>query len=203
MIQQLAYHAERVLQHPIARGQLVSLLIAGTALTSSLLAHRGSNFPTFQSFFNYALLSLYIFRASVNVKALHVPWYYYAVAAVIDLEANFLVVKAYQYTSITSVMLLDCFTIPCAMILSRVFLKAQYNKWHIIGVCACLVGLVCIVLSDAQASDDSDFPNAVLGDILCLCGAMLYATSNVLQEFLVKHHSRVSCTRFAHITHSF
>ena len=47
----------------------------------------------------------------------------YVLAAVLDCEANFLVLEAYNYTSITSVMLLDCFTIPCAMVLSAIFLN--------------------------------------------------------------------------------
>jgi hypothetical protein len=49
----------------------------------------------------------------------------YALLAVADVEANYFVVKAYSYTSITSVMLLDCFTIPCVMVLSYFFLKAK------------------------------------------------------------------------------
>ena len=51
--------------------------------------------------------------------------YMYLLAAVLDCEANFLVLEAYNYTSITSVMLLDCFTIPCAMVLSAIFLKCR------------------------------------------------------------------------------
>jgi solute carrier family 35 protein F1/2 len=66
---------------------------------------------------------------------------------------------------------------------------------HVAGVCACLAGLVCIVLSDARDGDEDNFSNPVLGDFLCLGGAMLYGTSNVLQEFLVKKHSRVSSHR--------
>ena len=39
-----------------------------------------------------------------------------------DVEANFLVVKAYEFTTITSVTLLDCFTVPCVVVLSAIFL---------------------------------------------------------------------------------
>lgn len=46
--------------------------------------------------------------------------YIYLLLAFLDVEANFLVTKAYQYTSITSVTLLDCFTIPAVMVLSWV-----------------------------------------------------------------------------------
>lgn len=42
-----------------------------------------------------------------------------------DVEANFLLVKAYQFTSITSVTLLDCFTVPAVIVLSRAFLGSR------------------------------------------------------------------------------
>ena len=54
-----------------------------------------------------------------------VSWWKYALIALADVEANFLVGTAYQYTSITSIMLLDCFAIPCAMGLSYWFLGAK------------------------------------------------------------------------------
>eukprot|EP01032_Pedospumella_encystans_P033469 gene33469-37825_t len=41
--------------------------------------------------------------------------WWYVFAAILDVEANYLVLLAYNYTTITSVMLLDCFTIPVAM----------------------------------------------------------------------------------------
>eukprot|EP00608_Synchroma_pusillum_P006759 CAMPEP_0198423338 /NCGR_PEP_ID=MMETSP1452-20131203/3034_1 /TAXON_ID=1181717 /ORGANISM="Synchroma pusillum, Strain CCMP3072" /LENGTH=429 /DNA_ID=CAMNT_0044143637 /DNA_START=48 /DNA_END=1333 /DNA_ORIENTATION=+ len=123
-------------------------------------------------------------------KALSAPWYHYAALALVDLEANFLFVKAYQYTSITSIMLLDGFTIPCAMVLSRLVLSARYTPRHGAGVLLCLCGLGCTVLSDVLLSggEARAYPHAVFGDALCLCGAVLYATSNVGQEYLMKRH---------------
>ena len=41
------------------------------------------------------------------------------------LQANYVIVKAYYYTSLTSVQLLDCSTIAYVMVLSRVFLKVN------------------------------------------------------------------------------
>lgn len=39
----------------------------------------------------------------------------FAALAAVDMEANYLLNKAYRYTSITSVTLLDCWTIPGAV----------------------------------------------------------------------------------------
>jgi solute carrier family 35 protein F1/2 len=43
--------------------------------------------------------------------------------AVLDVEGNYLVTKAYQFTSITSVTLLDSMTIPAVMVLSWVVFR--------------------------------------------------------------------------------
>jgi len=65
------------------------------------------------------------------------------------------VVKAYQYTSITSVMLLDCFTIPCALGLTYFFLKTRYNWRHLVGVGLCLAGLALLIYDDAIKNDSA------------------------------------------------
>ena len=66
-----------------------------------------------------------------------------------------LVVKAYQYTSLTSVMLLDCWTIPCCLLLTWLFIKTRYNIGQLVGVCCCILGLVLVILSDVHAEDRS------------------------------------------------
>ena len=126
-----------------------------------------------------------------ETKRYHRAWYIFA--AILDVEANFLVILAYNYTTITSIMLLDCFTIPCCMILSYVFLGCRYTSKHLFGILLCLLGLVCIIMNDwfgPDKKDNEEVSNAVLGDILCLSGAVLYACSNVLQETMVKFTSR-------------
>lgn len=115
---------------------------------------------------------------------------YYLGAAIIDVEANFLIIQAYNYTSITSIMLLDCFTIPCAMGLSYLFLGCRYNYCHLWGVLFCILGLICIVISDLLSEETEYGTSPFLGDLLCLLGSGLYAASNVTQEYLVKYHDR-------------
>lgn len=41
-------------------------------------------------------------------------WKYF-ILAFIDVQANYLIVYAYQFTNIASIQLLDCFTIPVVM----------------------------------------------------------------------------------------
>ncbi|KAK8556150.1 hypothetical protein V6N12_002563 [Hibiscus sabdariffa] len=130
-------------------------------------------------------------------------WYYYVVLGLVDVEANFLVVKAYQYTSITSVVLLDCWSIPCVMFLTFIFLKTKYRFRKIAGVVVCVAGLVMVVFSDVHAGDRSGNSQDLLhffdprkGDLLVFAGATLYAISNVSEEFLVKNADRVELMSF-------
>ncbi len=70
-----------------------------------------------QSFLNYSLLCIVYGAAHWSScrragaacwpLALRAPLRLYALLALLDVEANFLVVKAYQFTNITSVTLLD------------------------------------------------------------------------------------------------
>ncbi|THU62918.1 hypothetical protein C4D60_Mb01t10220 [Musa balbisiana] len=119
-------------------------------------------------------------------------WYYYLVLAVVDVEANVIVVKAYQYTSLTSVMLLDCWSIPCVILFTWVFLKTKYGFRKFAGVAICVAGLVIVVFSDVHASDRAEGgPNPVKGDIFVIVGSTLYAVSNVGEEFIIKKADRV------------
>eukprot|EP00033_Pygsuia_biforma_P000341 GCRY01000414.1.p1 GENE.GCRY01000414.1~~GCRY01000414.1.p1 ORF type:complete len:305 (+),score=75.75 GCRY01000414.1:1302-2216(+) len=118
----------------------------------------------------------------------------YILLTLADVEANYLVVKAYKYTSITNVMLLDCFTLPCVMVLSFVFLRMRYRYFHFAGVMLCMVGLTLLIYSDlsrmeqeGEDTNQGDLP--WFGDLLCLSGAFLYAVSNVGQEFVVTSES--------------
>jgi solute carrier family 35 protein F1/2 len=127
-------------------------------------------------------------------------WWRYALLSLVDVEANVLCVWAYQYTSITSAMLLDCFTIPCVMVLSCLLLGARYERAHFAGALLCFAGVGLIVASDLQNNgsgsddddgddhnnDDNEYPHAWLGDLMCVCGAFLYAVSNVVQERWVR-----------------
>eukprot|EP01117_Protostelium_nocturnum_P004779 TRINITY_DN1733_c0_g1_i2.p2 TRINITY_DN1733_c0_g1~~TRINITY_DN1733_c0_g1_i2.p2 ORF type:complete len:132 (-),score=46.54 TRINITY_DN1733_c0_g1_i2:532-927(-) len=124
--------------YAIGLGQLLSLLITTTGVTSQMLVEWYSfNAPTLQSTLNYLLLSLYLFPflylskssssssspfnsssssftnpfSSLSNKK---PFSFFSISssqkkklllffvlAFIDVEANYFVVKAYQYTSIT------------------------------------------------------------------------------------------------------
>ena len=156
-----------------------------TGISSQYLADQGINVPTLQSFFNYVLVA--VVWGTVRLlwrKPLKQPIWIYAALAVVDVEANYLVTKAYQYTSLTSVTLLDCFTIPAVMVLSYCILRTRYQHAQYAAAALCVAGLGVLVASD-RGSDEAG-ANPLLGDALVLLGACLYAVSNVLQERLLQ-----------------
>eukprot|EP01112_Ceratiomyxa_fruticulosa_P020931 TRINITY_DN7262_c0_g2_i1.p1 TRINITY_DN7262_c0_g2~~TRINITY_DN7262_c0_g2_i1.p1 ORF type:complete len:340 (-),score=44.60 TRINITY_DN7262_c0_g2_i1:280-1299(-) len=176
-------------------GQLLSLIIGGTGLFSQLLSVRYNlNAPTSQSLLNYILISFYsiaLLRRGTFLDTLKTKTRYYLPLAIVDVEANYLVVKAYQYTTITSVMLLDCFTIPCVVILSYFVIGTRYKFIHIVAVLVCISGIVILVLSDTLSKEHNDSASGpIIGDILCLSGAFLYAVSNVGQEKMIKDYNK-------------
>ncbi|KAL5703365.1 hypothetical protein ACHQM5_028464 [Ranunculus cassubicifolius] len=173
-------------------GQFLSLLITSTGFSSSELARKGINAPTSQSLANYVLLAVVYGTIMIyRQKKLKAKWYYYIMLGLVDVEANFLVVKAYQYTSLTSVMLLDCWTIPCVIFLTWFFLKTKYRYKKFTGVAICVVGLVMVVFSDVHRSDRAGGSHPLRGDLIVIAGATLYGVTNVSEEFLVKSADKV------------
>ncbi|KAM9993420.1 hypothetical protein ACTFIZ_011375 [Dictyostelium cf. discoideum] len=180
----------------LALGQLLSVMIAGTGIFSQLLAEKGVNIPTSQSLLNYILLCFYLLvlvKRGVLWETIKTKSIYFAPLALVDMEANYIVVKAYQYTTITSIMLLDCFTIPCVVVLSRIFLKTRFTFIHIIAVAIALAGMAILVVSDIlQGESANGGSNPLLGDFLSLASSVCYAISNVGQEATVKKYDRIT-----------
>lgn len=182
--------------------QLLAIVLTGTGVFSQLLADKGFSIPTAQSCLNYFLLSFHCFilikrrktrsekdQLAPNEPWLQIEWWKYLFLAICDIEGNYCLVRAYQYTTIASVQLLDCFTIPCVMALSLLFLNAHFNSKHIFGSILCLVGLTLLVWSDSTNRQPASDP--VRGDLLVFLGCLLYSVSNVAQEHIVKNHDTV------------
>ncbi|XP_029374620.1 solute carrier family 35 member F2-like [Echeneis naucrates] len=183
----------------VIMGQVLSLLICGTAVSCAYLAHSRVETPMLQSFLNYALLLLTYMTILITGKGernimqiLKTKWWKYLVMGLADVEANYAVVKAYQFTTLTSIQLLDCFVIPVLMLLSWFILKTRYRLLHFVAVVVCLLGVGAMVGADILAErDQGSTSDVVLGDGLVLLSAVLYAVSNTCQEYTVKNLSRI------------
>ncbi|KAJ0088888.1 hypothetical protein Patl1_32472 [Pistacia atlantica] len=172
-------------------GQLVSFVLALMSFTSSLIAELGVDAPITQTTFNYLLLALVyggilLYRRQTPLVA----WYWYLILGFVDVQGNYLVNKAFQFSSITSVTLLDCWTIAWAIILTWFFLGTRYSIWQLFGAVLCVLGLGLVLLSDAGVGGGGG-SRPLLGDILVVAGTLFFAMSNVGEEFFVKKKDRV------------
>uniref|UniRef100_A0A0N4ZUC0 EamA domain-containing protein n=1 Tax=Parastrongyloides trichosuri TaxID=131310 RepID=A0A0N4ZUC0_PARTI len=183
----------------ILYGQILSLCLCGTGIGSQYLSEFKVNTPMAQSFLNYFFLS-FIYGLSLIfsngsesfVDIIKDRGWKYFLLAIVDVEANYLIVWAYQFTNLTSVQLLDCSVIPFVMILSYLFLRVRYLASHVIGVAFCLLGIAFLIWADVldNKDDSPNTPNKFLGDFLCIASSALYAISNTAVEKLVKNYSR-------------
>ncbi|KAF9905469.1 hypothetical protein EC991_001636 [Linnemannia zychae] len=195
MRQRLAHLCSRRFLTILLLGQLLSLCITATTIFTTKLAQaeKPVSIPTTQSFLNYLVLGLVYTSVTIWKKGWR-GWieimrrraFYYMLFAVIDVEGNYFVVKAYNYTSLLSAMLLDAWTIPCVVLLSVFFLKMRFIRYHYLGVFLAMAGMGFLIWSDMEAGKDFPGSDYVKGDLFCLLGATLYAVSNVYQEFLVR-----------------
>lgn len=189
----------------IAQG--LSALIAVTSTLSTVLSRAGASCPTLQSCLCYLLLAI-VFGLVANKRGRNTEredggpvekWWKYALLALLDVEANVCVVMAFRYTSITSVTLLDQWSIPVVVVLTRILGMAKYGYGHAAGVGLCVAGLLLLVANDGtgggqrlDAADQYGTPtlrnreSALSGDLLVLCGSTLYGCANVLQEKLLQ-----------------
>jgi len=110
----------------------------------------------------------------------------YCILAASDVEGNFLVVKAYQYTDLLSCMLLDAWAIPICLFFSWIYMKPKYHWTQILGVLICIGGLGMLVVSDQITKKSWVAVSRGKGDAFMIAGATLYGFTNATEEFFVR-----------------
>ncbi|XP_015692885.1 solute carrier family 35 member F1-like isoform X3 [Oryza brachyantha] len=174
-------------------GQLVSFSMAVCSFVTSEISSLGADARLTQSFFSYLLLAL-VYGAILlhRQQKLLIPWYWYLALVFIDVQGNCLAIKAYHYSYITSVNLLNCCTIPWVMILTRFALGTRYSFWQFVGAGTCMAGLALVLLSDSNYSDMQDASKRPLwGDALIIAATFCFAFSNVGEEYCVKNKDKI------------
>jgi solute carrier family 35 protein F1/2 len=180
----------------VALSQFISLLLCMTGVFSqALVQFHNVSTPVIQNVLSYSTIALFytplfLIQKFRLKKAWNIPWYIYPIISLCDSVAGYLVTKAYNYTSITSIQLLDCLTIPNVLVLSFLFLRRRYGISHLIGIIFCIVGILFIIIDEAKINRDSSHRitfdvRALSGDLLCIGGSVFYAISNVSQEFVL------------------
>jgi len=214
-------HARRLLM--LAGGQVLSLLLVTTGATSAVLVGRGLKAPALAALCNYLMLAIFYngvlyFNHNGSTgrrRGLLELWFSpvpderavqardimlvpkFMLFAFADVEANYLIVRAYQNAPMTNITLLDSLTIPTVVFLSAVFLGVRYSSAHLAGIALCLLGMLALVVQDIQRADldphgaGSARASNLVGDAMAITAAFLYGCSNILQEHLA---IRYGCT---------
>ncbi|TFK51739.1 DUF914-domain-containing protein [Heliocybe sulcata] len=174
-------------------GQVVSLCITCTNVTTTELVNRNWSLPTTQTWFLY--FSLFVVYTPYTIyqygfkgwgkMILRDGWKYVFLAAC-DVEGNFLVVKAYNYTTLLSCMLLDAWAIPVCLLFCWVYMRTRYHWTQLLGVLVCIGGLGLLVASDRLTDKDYPALNMAKGDVFMIVGATLYGFTNATEEFFVR-----------------
>ncbi|KAJ6241163.1 anthocyanin-related membrane protein [Anaeramoeba flamelloides] len=177
----------------ILLGQFLSLMISVTGISNQMLFEKYSTtLPTTENLLNYFLLflvygikELYLARKNKT----KIPILLYAFVGIVDTIGNFLFVKAYQKTTLISIMLLNCMGTPTIMLLSRTILKVRYNLAHFIAVFFSVAGSMILIIVDSRSNNSGKQDHKIYGDLLCVCGTVFYAISNVTQEYIIKKYN--------------
>lgn len=149
-------------------GQLLSLLMSLTGVSTTKLVNNNASYPIFQSLTTYATIVCVYFPCYMIIRCKYYKryafsdyafmsrWWKYIGLGLIDFEANYCVVLAYQYTNIMSVQLFNCLTVPCVMVLSFIILKIKFAITHVFGSLLALSGLILLIALDADGLSRSD-----------------------------------------------
>lgn len=172
---------------PVLLGQVLAALNTGTGVFTELLVRAEINIPVFQMCCLYFLLCvaywpLLIVRRCGSLR-LASSWKF-LLASLFDSQANVVIVLSYQYTSITSVQILLNSTLLWVVLLSYVCLKRRFTRKEYIGVCLAVIGVLCTIVSDLWSAG-WQWGGSMFGDCLVLASALLYASSNVWQEYIM------------------
>ncbi|KAI0256001.1 DUF914-domain-containing protein [Lactifluus subvellereus] len=174
-------------------GQVVSLCITCTNVTTEELTTGNWQLPTTQTFFLYFSIfvvytpyTIYQYGFGGWFKVIYKDGWKYIILASCDVEGNFLVVKAYQYTNLLSCMLLDAWAIPVCMTFTYIYLRTRYHWTQILGCMICVTGLGLLVASDHLTHKDWHALNKGKGDGFMILGATLYGFTNATEEFFVR-----------------
>ncbi|CEO99625.1 unnamed protein product (mitochondrion) [Plasmodiophora brassicae] len=171
----------------IACGQFLSLILSGTNIFYSLANDHGiypAIFPNEIVYHIILVLSLCRPRTLYRSWKKRAPIPAYVALGVVDLGANIAVLMSFEYTSAISVMIITSTSAIFAMAMSMVAFRRRYTRVHMLGTAIVVVGLVLINYHKYLVQDPDEKSFYWLGTFLAFVGAIGYALSNVINEYV-------------------
>ncbi|THC89376.1 hypothetical protein EYZ11_011178 [Aspergillus tanneri] len=110
----------------------------------------------------------------------------YIILSFCDVEGNYFIVKAYEYTTMMSAQLINFWAIAIVVFISFVFLRVRYHISQILGIIICIGGMGVLIASDhIKGTNGGKASNQVKGDLFALLGATFYGLANTGEEYFV------------------
>ncbi|KAI7878779.1 DUF914-domain-containing protein [Lichtheimia hyalospora FSU 10163] len=194
--QRLAFLTRKEFLRVLILGQILSLCITGTVVINNKLTEEFNfNAPTTQTFLVYAVLAVVYNSYAIwkrGIKGWAMQFWergvYYFFLGWVDVEGNYLVVKAYQYTGMLSVMILDTWSTPVCVLLAFIFFRVRYRWVQYLGIFLALCGTGMVVGSDAMLGNSWLASDPVKGNFFVIVGATFYGISNTSVEYLSRKY---------------
>ncbi|KAL4918985.1 hypothetical protein BDW62DRAFT_210156 [Aspergillus aurantiobrunneus] len=190
-----AYFRTKEFYITLILGQFLAITNTGTNTFNQLLSDKGTSIPAFQTFFNYCLLNLVftsytIYKYGIKgwFQMLWKRWWKYVILSFCDVEGNYFMVLAYEYTTMLSAQLINFWAIVIVVVVSFLFLRVRYHVSQVLGILICIGGMGVLIASDhIQGTNGGDFSrgNQIKGDLFALLGASFYGLANTGEEFFV------------------
>ncbi|EPS34689.1 hypothetical protein PDE_09653 [Penicillium oxalicum 114-2] len=191
----LAYFKTKEFYITLALGQLLAIANTSTSTFTTLLGEESWAIPTFQTLLNYIVLTciftpytIYRYGFKGWLRVIYTDGWKYIILAFCDVEGNFFIVLAYQYTTMLSAQLINFWAIVVVVVVSFLFLKVRYHITQIAGIVICIGGMGVLIASDhitgANGGDVSS-GHQLKGDLFALLGASFYGLTNTAEEYFV------------------
>ncbi|KAL4789403.1 hypothetical protein BDV19DRAFT_26026 [Aspergillus venezuelensis] len=190
-----AYFRTKEFYITLILGQFLAIANTGTNTFNTLLANKETSIPAFQTFFNYCLLNLIftsytIYKYSIKgwFRMIWKRWWKYVILSFCDVEGNYFMVLAYEYTTMMSAQLINFWAIVIVVIVSFIFLRVRYHISQVLGILICIGGMGVLIASDhIQGTNGGEISrgNQIKGDLFALLGASFYGLANTGEEYFV------------------
>jgi solute carrier family 35 protein F1/2 len=179
----------------VVLGQLLAIANTSTSTFTTLLGDENWAIPTFQTLLNYIVLTciftpytIYRYGFKGWLRLCYRDGWKYIILAFCDVEGNYFIVLAYEYTTMLSAQLINFWAIVVVVIISFLFLKVRYHITQIAGIAVCIGGMGVLIASDhitGTNGGDVSSGNQLKGDLFALLGASFYGLTNTAEEYFV------------------
>ncbi|CAI7589706.1 unnamed protein product [Penicillium bialowiezense] len=191
----LAYFKTKEFYITVILGQILAIANTSTGTFTTLLGNEQWAIPAFQTFLNYVLLNaiftpytMYRYGFKGWLQMVFRDGWKYIILAFCDVEGNYFIVLAYQYTTMLSAQLINFWAIVVVVVISFIFLRVRYHISQVAGILICIGGMGVLIASDhitGTNGGDISKGNQLKGDLFALLGATFYGFTNTGEEYFV------------------